>query len=122
MCAISGRGTVTEPLEPGRKPPKCQISRRNVGHRHFHSLGLRHAPFCLSPKDAALGGPGAHDPIEERTLRDGGFEARDRWIGVAVELVESPAGFALATRASMRDVGVPRVATGSRPRPAEPLS
>ena len=53
----------------------------------------------ISPKDDALGGPDAHDPIEERTLRDGGYEARDKLIGVAAELVRSGAGFELATRA-----------------------
>jgi DNA-binding MarR family transcriptional regulator len=52
----------------------------------------------ISPKDPALGGPDARDPIEERTLRDGGFEARDRWIGAAAELAETPQGFVLATR------------------------
>jgi DNA-binding MarR family transcriptional regulator len=52
----------------------------------------------ISPKDPALGGPDADDPIEERTLRDGGFEARDRRVGVAAELVDTPEGFVLATR------------------------
>jgi DNA-binding MarR family transcriptional regulator len=52
----------------------------------------------ISPKDTALGGPQAHDPIEERTVRDGGFPARERWIGVAAELAETPEGFVLATR------------------------
>jgi hypothetical protein len=52
----------------------------------------------ISPKDPALGGPEALDPIEERTVRDGGFPARDRWIGVAAELAETPEGFVLATR------------------------
>jgi DNA-binding MarR family transcriptional regulator len=52
----------------------------------------------ISPKDAALRGPDADDPLEERTLRDGGYTARDRLIGVAAELARSGAGFELATR------------------------
>ena len=52
----------------------------------------------VSPKDKALGGPEASDPIEERTLRDGGYEASDKLIGVAAELVRTGAGFELATR------------------------
>lgn len=52
----------------------------------------------VSRKDPALRGPGARDPIEERTLRDGGFEARDRRIGVAAELAETRTGFEVATR------------------------
>ena len=52
----------------------------------------------VSPKDPSLGGPEADDPIEERTLRDGGYPARDRWIGAAAELTETAEGFVLATR------------------------
>jgi len=52
----------------------------------------------ISLKDAALGGPEARDPVEERTLRDGGFEARERRIGVAAELVRTATGFEVATR------------------------
>jgi DNA-binding MarR family transcriptional regulator len=56
----------------------------------------------ISTKDLALRGPAAHDPIEERTVRDGGFEASDRRIGVAAELISSGTGFELATRVERR--------------------
>lgn len=52
----------------------------------------------VSPRDFALGGPDADDPVEERTLRDGGFRASEKLIGVAAELVRTGAGFELATR------------------------
>ena len=52
----------------------------------------------VSPKDPSLGGPDADDPVEQRTLRDGGYEASDKLIGVAAELVRAGAGFELATR------------------------
>ena len=52
----------------------------------------------VSPKDPSLGGPDADDPVEQRTLRDGGYEASDKLIGVAAELVRTGAGFELATR------------------------
>jgi DNA-binding MarR family transcriptional regulator len=52
----------------------------------------------ISPRDPALRGRDARDPIEERTLRDGGFVAPDRRIGVAAELADTGKGFELATR------------------------
>ena len=53
----------------------------------------------ISPKDDALGGPGADDPVEERTVRDGGYAARDRVIAVAAQLEPAGNGYELATRA-----------------------
>ena len=39
----------------------------------------------VSPKDQGLGGETADDPIEERTLQDGGWRASDMLIGVAAD-------------------------------------
>jgi hypothetical protein len=54
----------------------------------------------ISPKDPNLGGEDADDPIESRTLRDGGWAAKDRRIGWAAQLehTDDGMGFRLATR------------------------
>jgi DNA-binding MarR family transcriptional regulator len=52
----------------------------------------------VSPKDPSVGGEGAHDPIELRTLQNGGYSASDRWIGRAAELELVDGGFKAATR------------------------
>lgn len=52
----------------------------------------------VSPRDPALGGTEAQDLVEQRTLRDGGYEARDYRVFPAAELVESSVGFELASR------------------------
>jgi DNA-binding MarR family transcriptional regulator len=44
----------------------------------------------ISPKDPALGGEDADDPIERRTLQSSGWPARDRMIGWAAELSPPP--------------------------------
>jgi hypothetical protein len=95
---FGGRPTYIQLLSPVEDWPvvRLHIQLSVIQHRGEH-MGFDYASF-VSPKDPALAGPLANDPLEDRLLQEGGFPARDKWIGSAVELAKDGKTFRVKQR------------------------